>query len=219
VVVDFTVGMMAQLVFALVGVLALPFIVGLTATVWSILIAVMGAAVVLALLVFSQHKGMFGFGAGLVAKLAGSETWQRVAGNARRLDRAVRGLYGRRRRVRKDFLLRLLGWFLGTGETWLAFYFMGQPVDLVEAVIIESMGFAVRSLGFAVPGAIGVLEGGFVLIGLMLGIDPSAALTAALVKRLREIILGIPALTGWLIQEAVGPAERSRGPRTGSGVR
>lgn len=218
VVVDFSVGMLAQLLFTLVGVLALPFIVGLTPTVWSLLIAVLGAAVVLALFVVSQHKGMFGFGAGLVARMARSETWQRVAGNARRLDRAVRGLYGRRRRVRKDFLLRLLGWFLGTGETWLAFYFMGQPIGVVEAVIIESLGFAVRSLGFAVPGAIGVLEGGFVLIGLMLGIDPSAALTLALVKRLREVILGIPTLAGWLIQEAVGPADRTEISRTGSGA-
>jgi putative membrane protein len=219
VVVDFSIGMMAQLVFTLVGVLALPFIVGFTPTVWSIMIAVVGAGFVLALFVFSQHKGMFGFGAGLVAKLARSQTWQRLAGNARRLDRAVRGLYGRRPRVRRDFLLRLLAWFLGTGETWLAFYFMGQPVGVVEAVIIESLGFAVRSLGFAVPGAIGVLEGGFVLIGLMLGIDPSAALTLALVKRLREVILGIPALVGWLIQEAVRPAEQTGDTRTGSGAR
>ena len=69
----------------------------------------------------------------------------------------------------------------------------------------ESLGFAVRSLGFAVPGAIGVLEGGFVLIGILLGIDSSAALTVALVKRLREVILGVPAILGWFIQEAVRP--------------
>jgi putative membrane protein len=203
VVVDFSVGMMAQLVFTLAGVLALPLIVGPTGTVWTILLGVVIAAVVLALFVFSQHKGMFGFGADLVAKLVRSDVWQRVAGNARRLDRAVRGLYGRRHLVRRCFLWRLAAWLLGVGETWLAFHFMGQPVGWVEALVVESLGFAVRSLGFAVPGAIGVLEGGFVLIGILLGIDSSAALTVALVKRLREVILGVPAILGWFIQEAV----------------
>jgi putative membrane protein len=205
VVVDFSIGMMAQLVFTLAGVLALPLLVGATGTVWTIALGLLAAAAVLALFVFSQHRGMFGFGADVVARVVRSDVWRRVAGNARRLDRAVRGLYGRRRLVRDCFGWRLLAWFLGVGETWLAFHFMGHPVGWLEAVAVESLGFAVRSLGFAVPGAIGVLEGGFVLIGILLGIDPSAALTVALVKRLREVILGVPAIAGWLIQEASRP--------------
>lgn len=56
---------------------------------------------------------------------------------------------------------------------------------------------AVRSAGFAVPGALGVQEGGFILVGGLFGVGPDLALALSMVKRLRELIVGCSGLLLW----------------------
>ena len=53
------------------------------------------------------------------------------------------------------------------------------------------------SSAFIVPAAIGVQEGGFVLIGGLLGLAPETALALALMRRARDIIVFTPALLVW----------------------
>ncbi|MDQ2694335.1 MAG: TIGR00374 family protein, partial [Pseudomonadota bacterium] len=98
-------------------------------------------------------------------------------------------------------LRQLLAWLLGAGEVWLGLYFLGYPVGLLEAVLLESLGQAVRSAAFAVPGALGVQEGGYMLLGGVLGLSPEAGLALSLVRRVRELLLGIPALLAWQAAE------------------
>jgi uncharacterized membrane protein YbhN (UPF0104 family) len=86
---------------------------------------------------------------------------------------------------------------VGAGEVWLALHFLGQPVTWLEAVLLESLGQAVRSTAFAVPGALGVQEGGFLVLGRLLGLPPEVALAVSLVKRVRELLLGVPGLLAW----------------------
>ena len=59
-----------------------------------------------------------------------------------------------------------------------------------------------RSAAFTVPGAIGVQEAGFVALGLVLGLDPSTALALGLIRRARDLALGLPALAVWSAIEA-----------------
>jgi len=89
----------------------------------------------------------------------------------------------------------------GTLEVWVLFYFMGQSINIWEAFLLESLGQAVRTIGFAVPGALGVQEGGFVLLGGLLGISPATSLGLSLVKRMRDVVLGLPALLVWQLRE------------------
>jgi hypothetical protein len=65
----------------------------------------------------------------------------------------------------------------------------------------------VRSGAFAVPGALGVQEGGFVLLGPLVGVSPETALALALVKRVRELAIGGGGLLVWGIgsRKAVAP--------------
>ncbi len=93
--------------------------------------------------------------------------------------------------------LHLLAWLLGVVETWLALLAMGDPTSLPAALVIESLGMAARSAGFAVPGSLGVQEGGFVLAGGLVGLPPDAALALSLVKRARELLVGVPGLVAW----------------------
>jgi len=95
----------------------------------------------------------------------------------------------------------MLSWLLHTGETWLALWFLGAPVSLAATLILEALSTAVRSGAFAVPGAIGVQEGGFVLLGPLVGISPETALSLALVKRFRELVIGAGGLAAWAMIE------------------
>jgi hypothetical protein len=64
------------------------------------------------------------------------------------------------------------------------------------------MVLAIRSAVFPVPGALGVQEGGYVIVGNLLGIPGDAAFALSLIARVRELILGIPGLLAWQLIEA-----------------
>ena len=66
-----------------------------------------------------------------------------------------------------------------------------------STLVIESLGQAIRSAAFFVPGAIGVQEGGFMAVGILFGIGPEVGLAVSLIKRIREVGLGVPALVAW----------------------
>jgi putative membrane protein len=101
----------------------------------------------------------------------------------------------------RSFNAHLLSWLVGSVEIWLILYFMGAEVSPREALVIESLSQVVRSIAFAIPGALGVQEGGFVLIGAIYGLSPQTALALSLSKRVRELILGLPGLLAWQIME------------------
>ena len=125
------------------------------------------------------------------------------------MHRAIRTLCSDRRRLGVAFSCHFISWLLGGLEVMLILHLVGVNVDLREGLIIESLGQAARGLGFFVPGSLGVQEGGYVLICGMLGIGPAAAIELSLLKRIRELVLGIPALIVWQIIE-LRLAARSR---------
>ena len=91
----------------------------------------------------------------------------------------------------------LASWAGGMFEIHVGLLAMGHEVSLRQAFIIESLGMAARSAGFAVPGALGVQEGGFILVCGLFGIGPDMGLALSMLKRLREIIVGSAGLLTW----------------------
>lgn len=122
---------------------------------------------------------------------------------ALRLDNAaaLRTLLGRLlawdRRMAAAFAVHVLGWSLGAAETWVVFHLMGLPVSAAQAVIIDSLFCAVRTFGFAVPAALGVQEAGYVLVCAVVGVPAAPAVALSLVRRVRELLAGAPALGAW----------------------
>jgi putative membrane protein len=90
-----------------------------------------------------------------------------------------------------------ISWAGGTFEIYVGLLAMGHEVSLRQAFVIESLGMAVRSAGFAVPGALGVQEGGFILVCGLFGIGPESGLALSMLKRLREITVGVAGLLTW----------------------
>src|SRR5205823_1729931 len=93
-----------------------------------------------------------------------------------RFDHALRNVYERHADVAACFAWQLIGWVLGAGEIWLVLHFLGHDGSVIDAIVIEALVQAISSAAFIVPGALGVQEGGFVLICAALGIDTTTAL-------------------------------------------
>jgi uncharacterized membrane protein YbhN (UPF0104 family) len=64
-------------------------------------------------------------------------------------------------------------------------------------VALEGLVYLLRSAAFFVPGAIGVLEGGYILLGPVFGLPPGVALSLSFLKRGRDFALGVPAVLIW----------------------
>ena len=80
--------------------------------------------------------------------------------------------------------------------------FLGTSVDsgAAQALVVETLGMAARSAGFAVPGALVVQEAGFMLAAGAAGLPPSLGLGLSLVKRIREIVVGLGGLALWRLE-------------------
>ncbi|HXE27118.1 MAG TPA: hypothetical protein VN656_01325, partial [Stellaceae bacterium] len=80
---------------------------------------------------------------------------------------------------------------------------------------IEGLLYAVRSVAFMVPMAAGIQEGGYLVVGAAFGLPPDQALALSLLKRGRDLALGVPALLGWQALEG-GQWWRGRRARPGT---
>jgi putative membrane protein len=91
--------------------------------------------------------------------------------------------------------------FFGATEVWIALYFIGYPVTLVAAIAIEALGQGTRAAAFVLPGGLGVQDGTLVAASAIFGIPAEVALAMALMKRVPDLVLGIPSLVAWQMLE------------------
>jgi len=110
-----------------------------------------------------------------------------------------------------SFALHLSAWFVSAAEAWLALRWMGARLDPASVLALEALVYTMRSAVFLVPGAIGIQEGAYVVAGAALGLPPDLALGLSLLKRARDVVLGIPALAAWHLLE-LRTAWRRQGP-------
>jgi len=87
--------------------------------------------------------------------------------------------------------------FFGATEVWIALLFMGYPVTPLEAVAIEGLGQGTRAAAFVLPGGVGVQDGTLIAASALFGVPPEVALAMALIKRVPDLVLGIPSLVAW----------------------
>jgi putative membrane protein len=200
-IVDLTTTVVAQAMFALTGILLLAQRDNVEHALPAFVIGVAGFGALILGFYMAQRRGMFLRLARVLERLAGDRDWFSLSGNAAALDRAVGELY-QTRAFWLSSALHFAGWVLGAGEVWLALHVLGYPASWADALVLESLIVVVRAAAFAVPGALGVQEGGFMVIAPLVGLQPETGLALSLVKRLRELLLGIPGLLVWHLLEA-----------------
>jgi putative membrane protein len=113
------------------------------------------------------------------------------------LDRELHAYFARGWTLLIAGILQFAALISASFEIWFALRMFGHPVGAKTALILESMTQAVRHLAFVVPGGLGVQEAGLVLFGQALGVNSELALSVSMVKRMREVLCGLPALFSW----------------------
>lgn len=211
-IVELTMSIVAVFLFDFIGISLFTFYVGDKNIGWQLLMGLFLSAPLIVVLFIVQRAGFFG----LLDKIFNAlirDKWKKFSGNVHRLDRAVHTMYRRRDRVLICGFWQLMSWVAGTGEIWLALYFLGFEVSLVEAFMLEALIQAASSVAFLVPGSLGVQEAAFLLFGRMLGLPSDIAVALAVVRRCRDLLLYVPGLIAWQIQEGkwlLSPTRRHR---------
>lgn len=190
---DMTLSLITQFLFTMLGMGLLSFYSDDADTVLRIALGLTATAPIFVALVLVQRFGLFRVLAIPIRVLIG-QRWAQLNLGSRRLDRAVALGYRRRGRLLRSSLWQLAAWVVGAGEIWLALYYLGHPVSLGVALTLEALAQAVSSVAFVVPAALGVQEGGFLLFGTLLGLGPEVALALALARRVRDLVVHVPAL-------------------------
>jgi len=201
VLVDLTLGVFTQAAFTILGVILLVQVTGRKSLVGPTIIGTLIGVAAVGGFYFVQRLGMFRFLARMIAKLANSPEWQSLVQSGETLDQTIRTLYARRRGVIACCAWTMLSLILNSGEIWIALRALNLNATVLNAIILQSTVLTVRNVGFAVPSGLGVQEGGYVLIGSLLGIDGTNALALSLIARVRELALGVPGLVTWQLIE------------------
>lgn len=144
----------------------------------------------------AQRFGAFDWLERHLLRMAQNQKWTAL-GQVADLHVNIQEVYSTRKRLAASISLHMATWFFGAIEVWLVLYFLGYPVTIGEALVIESLGQAVRGAAFAVPGGLGVQEGGFIALCAIFGLPPHVAVAMSLIKRVPELVLGLPGLAIW----------------------
>lgn len=199
VIVEMLLILVAQYLFLILGVACLLHISDSVRATQALLIGVAGGAPVMLVLIWLLRNGMF-FKAikRLASRMLGSNgNTSNLLSALTQLDIAIRELTSAHRRLARALVWQLAGLIGGSSETWLALRWLGHPLSLAAAVVLESLTLAARSLVFVAPAGLGVQEAGLIGVGHVLGLGSDVAMALSLAKRMREILFGLPALAAW----------------------
>jgi putative membrane protein len=202
--VDLTAEMASQIVFLLCGIALLPAgSMTRHALTWIVPASFFAIGMCAAFLIV-QRVGLFRlFDLGL-ARLA--RRWPRLSPTeASGFHEALLALHRDRKCLLTAVLFHSASWMLGSGEIWLALYALHHEISLQSAFILESIGMAVRSTGFAIPGTLGVQEAGFFFAGGLVGLSPDLAIAVSFMKRIREFLVAGSGLFVWGWEDLTTP--------------
>lgn len=222
VIVDVAIEFLTQLAYAVIGFVLLVAVrpatnLLLPAAVWLLVAAGLCAAFLLVLRRGSRLLERF---EPLIARHFSTA----LPGRLESITDALARVHADRGRLAVATALHLLEWLATGAEAWLALRLMNVPISFAAASGIEALLYAVRSVAFMVPMAAGVQEGGYLVVGAAFGLPPDQALALSLLKRGRDLALGVPALVGWQVVEGGqwwrgrGAPREARPPERGKGA-
>jgi putative membrane protein len=189
---DVATEMAAQIVFTLIGLAALvtgPHAIGAGRLALGLAAAVAAFGVALILVV------RFGV-ARLIERLARGRAG-RMMGDLAGLQAATAAMAGRRMPLLRSVGWHLGSWLLGAVESYGALVAIGAAPTWHSALVIEVFAQGARAAGFVIPGALGVQEGGYLLVAAMIGLPTPAALALSAIRRIRDLAIGLPGMALW----------------------
>ncbi len=114
----------------------------------------------------------------------------------------IADIYAQPWRVGLALAFHLTAW-LGTGvASFIAFRLLGAGIGFADALGIEALLHAVLAAAILVPGYAGVQEAAYAGVAPLFGQPAELALAVSLLRRARDVALGVPVLLAWQLVEA-----------------
>jgi putative membrane protein len=214
-IVDVTAEMLAQIAYAALGVAILLARVPRTSQVASLASACATglaiAAVAAGLFIALQRRG-----GPITARLA--PRLLRSAGETLTgVSTALETIYRSPARIVLSTALHFAAWIGNGAVVWFGFRMIGAHLDLAAALAIESLVYAIRSAAPFIPNALGIQEGTYLVLGPLFGVGPDMALAMSVLKRARDVAIGVPVLLSWQAAEGRRALTRTVQPPAGDG--
>jgi uncharacterized protein (TIRG00374 family) len=126
------------------------------------------------------------------------------------VEERLAAFYRRRpRRFAGALIFSLLAWSVGILEIYYAAYYLGHPITLADAWVVEALVQTVRTGLSFVPAGLGAQEGAFLVVFSALSGTPTLGASVALVRRFREIVWVLwGAVVGLTFYLGAGDAKR-----------
>jgi uncharacterized membrane protein YbhN (UPF0104 family) len=164
----------------------------------SLAVVLGGGLAAVGVLFWIQSRGVFGSVRQLTAAVGWNPPW--LESRRKRLEatdvQITRFYRHHRGRFIASTSMYLTGWLLDATEIYLVAHLLGQPITPTQALVVEAFVGVAKVMGMWVPGAMGVQEGGILLIGRTAGLPESLCLAYAVLRRAREILfVGV----GWIL--------------------
>ena len=197
VVVDKTVQALALIPWAIIGISLLIYLAVDNELAMLLMLGTLILGLGITGFIFFQRTGIFSFFAKIIGKFHTADSWGKIKLKASDVDKSINEIYGNKKKFIISILWRTLGLVLQTSEVWLACYLLGHPINLIEAIMLKSLTSIITDLAFIIPNGYGVQEGGYLVLGVLIGLTPEFSLALSLATRVRELIIDIPGLLYW----------------------
>ncbi|MDG6094000.1 lysylphosphatidylglycerol synthase domain-containing protein [Acetobacter sp. AN02] len=202
-IVDITTEVMGQIAFIILAVLLLMS----HTTDHRLAGPVAAGAAVLALgvagFIWTQHHG--GSAVSRLARFFGRHIagqWSSdIADSAGEIQNRLEAAWARTPRIAAAAAVHLLGWIASAAVLQITCILLHVHISFPQAVAIEGVTCGIMSASFFVPASLGVQEGAYTLLGSLFGIETATCVALSLLRRARELSIGIPVLIGWQILE------------------
>ncbi|HEY0105427.1 MAG TPA: lysylphosphatidylglycerol synthase domain-containing protein [Rhizomicrobium sp.] len=192
---DVTTELMAQIVFVLLGIaLAIAQLRASAATAPYVDGLILGTLLLvpgIAAFVILQQRGSR-FAEALAGRFLPAALHHTAA-----FSEQMRAMYDSKSRLAASSTIHLLSWIASAGLIWLSVRLIGHRIDFFSCIAIEALLAALRSATVFIPAAIGVQEAGYAALMPLFGLGPEVGLAVSLLKRARDIAVGVPVLLAW----------------------
>ncbi len=180
---------LSLVLYVMLGVALAPFLLPQSASYLGLLsLAALGLGVAALAFIIVQRQDPCLQGVRLLERLGCCPRWLKDKEvELAQLDAHLAGFYREHPgRGALAFFLFFLSWLLHGVEVYLMFWLLGHPISWPLALCLDSLAMLFAAIGFVIPAALGVQEGGNILLAM--GFNLGAALGAAfsILRRLRE---------------------------------
>jgi len=110
---------------------------------------------------------------------------------------ALHAFYEKPLRLTFSAMFHLTGWVASGVWIWLIMRLLGAEVNVSSAIAIEALLGALRTATVFIPASVGIQEAGYAALAPVFGMGPEIGLAVSLLKRARDVAVGVPVLLIW----------------------